>query len=66
MQEQGRNNANDSFDKGFQEVLKDHVLNRLMTSYGRSSTRFFSKIASIFKKVLYLKHLNRHLECILM
>ena len=46
-----RNNANDSFGKGFR-VLKDHVLNRLMTgrcqskycSYGRSSTRFFSKI----------------------
>ena len=33
---------------------------------GRSSTRFFSKIASIFKKVLHLKDLNRHLECILM
>ena len=53
-------------------MLKDHVLNRLMTgrvarvnhcSYGRSSTRFFSKIASIFKKVLHLKDLNRHLEC---
>ena len=65
-----RNNANDSFGKGFR-VLKDHVLNRLMTgrcpskycSYGRSSTRFFSKIASIFKKVLHLKDLNRHLEC---
>ena len=65
------NNATDSFGKGF-DVLKDHVLNRLMTgrcpplhhcSYGRSSTRFFSKIASIFKKVLHLKHLNRHLEC---
>ena len=49
-----RNNANDSFGKGF-HVLKDHVLNCLMTgrcpskycSYGRSSTRFFSKIASI-------------------
>ena len=61
-----RNNANDSFGKGFR-VLKDHVLNRLMTgrcpskycSYGRSSTRFFSKIASIFKKVLHLKDLNR-------
>ena len=66
-----RNNANDSFGKGFL-VLKDHVLNRLMTgrcpskycSYGRSSTRFFSKIASIFKKVLHLKDLNRRLECI--
>ena len=65
-----RNNANDSFGKGFR-VLKDHVLNRLMTgrcpskycSYGRSSTRFFSKIASIFKKVLHLKDLNHHLEC---
>ena len=64
-----RNNANDSFGKGFR-VLKDHVLNRLITgrcsckycSYGRSSTRFFSKIASIFKKVLHLKNLN-HLEC---
>ena len=29
-------------------------------------TRFFSKIASIFKKVLHLKDLNRRLECILM
>ena len=61
---QRRNNANDSFGKGFR-MLKDHVLNRLMTgrcpgnhcSYGRSSTRFFSKIASIFKKVLHLKDL---------
>ena len=66
-----RNNANDSFGKGF-HVLKDHVLNHLMTgrcpskycSYGRSSTRFYSKIASIFKKVLHLKDLNRRLECI--
>ena len=32
-------------------------------SYGQSSTRFFSKIASIKKKVLHLKDLNRHLEC---
>ena len=32
-------------------------------SYGRSSTRFFSEIASIFKKVLHLKDLNCHLEC---
>ena len=64
-----QDNANDSFGKGFR-VLKDHVLNLLMTgrcpskycSYGRSSTRFFSKIASIFKKVLHLKDLNRHLE----
>ena len=63
------NNANDDFGKGFR-VLKDHVLNRLMTgrcpskyySYGRSSTCFFSKIASIFKKVLHLKDLNRHLD----
>ena len=50
-------------------MLKDHVLNRLMTGRGPSkslqlsSTRFFSKIASIFKKVLHLKDLNRHLEC---
>ena len=50
-------------------MLKDHVLTRLMTgqcpskycSYGRNSTRFFSKIASIKKKVLHLKDLNRHL-----
>ena len=56
---------NDSFGKGF-DVLKDHMLNCLMTgrcpskdcSYGRSSTRFFSKIASIIKKVLHLKHLK--------
>ena len=53
------------------KVSKDHVLNRLVTgrcpskycSYDRSSNRFFSKIASIFKKVLHLKDLNRHLEC---
>ena len=37
-----------------------------VASNDRSSTRFFSKIASIFKKVLHLKDLNRHLECILM
>ena len=64
---QRRNNANDRFGKGF-DVLKDHMLNRLMT--GRCPpyitavmaevplTRFFSKIASIFKKVLHLRHLN--------
>ena len=61
---------NDSFGKGF-DVLKDHVLHRLMT--GRCPSKslqlrpkfhsLFSKIASIFKKVLHLKHLNRHLEC---
>ena len=68
---QRRNNANDCFGKGFHELkdheLKDHVLNLLMTGRcprkslqlrGQSFTRFFSKIASIFKKVL--------LECILM
>ena len=56
--------------KGF-DVLKAHVQNCLMTgrrphthcSYGRSSTRFFSEIASIFKKVLHLKDLNGHLDC---
>ena len=60
-----RNNANDSFGKGF-HVLKDHVLNCLMTgrcpskycSYGRSSTRFFSKIASILKKSATFKGLK--------
>ena len=30
---------------------------------GRSSTRLFSKIASIFKEMLQLKDLNRHLDC---
>ena len=67
---QRRKNTNDSFGKGLHK-LKDHMLNRLMTghahvnhcSYGRSSTRFFSKIASIFKKVLHLKDVNRYLEC---
>ena len=52
-------------------MLKNHVLNRLMTGGARVNTavtaevptRFFSKIASIFKKVLHLKDLNRHLEC---
>ena len=39
----------DCFGKGLYE-LKDHA-------------RFFSKITSIFKKVLHLKDLNRHLEC---
>ena len=52
-------------------MLKDHVLNRLMT--GRCPSKslqlrpkfhsLFLKIASIFKKVLHLKHLNCHLEC---
>ena len=48
-------------------MLKDHVLYHLMTGQClhkslqlRPYTHFFSKIASIFKKVL---HLNRHLEC---
>ena len=65
---QRRNNANDSFGKGF-HVLKDHVPNCLMNGrclhtslqLSRSSTRFFSKIASIFKKSA--TDLNRHLEC---
>ena len=30
----------------------------------KGSTRFFSKIASIFKKVLHLKDLTRLLDCI--
>ena len=49
-------------------MLKDHVQNRLMTGRCPSKSlqlrpKFYSKIASIFKKVLHLKHLNRHLEC---
>ena len=48
------------------EPFNDWALARVNhCSYGRSSTRFFSKIASIFKKVLHLKDLNHHLECIL-
>ena len=63
---QRRNNANDSFGKGFHE-LKDHVLNRLMTGRCPRSTSLqlrpkfhslFSKIASIFKEVLHLKGLK--------
>ena len=50
---QRRDNANDSFGKGF-DVLKDHVLHPFNDwalpalhhcSYSQSSTRFFSKIA---------------------
>ena len=52
-------------------MLKDHVLNRLMTGrFPHKSLQLrpkfhslFSKIASIFKKVLHLKDLNRHLQC---
>ena len=60
--------ANDSFGKGFHE-LKDQVLNRLMTGQSPRKSlqlrpKFHSLIASIFKKVLHLKDLNRHLECI--
>ena len=67
--------TNDSFGKGFHmlkaHMLQAHMLNCLMTgwsprkslSYGRSSTRFFSKIASIFlKEVLHFKDLNHHLD----
>ena len=62
---------NDSLGKGF-EVLKDHVLNRLMTGHCPSkSLQLRPKFHSLFlqnsfdfqKKVLHLKHLNRHLEC---
>ena len=62
---QRRNNANDSFGKGL-HVLKDHVLNHLMT--GRCPRKslqlvtaeapaFSPIIASIFKNVLHLKDL---------
>ena len=54
------------------DVLKDHLLNRLMT--GRcphTSLQLRPKFHSLslqnsfdFQKVLHLKHLNRHLECI--
>ena len=54
---QCRNNANDSFGKGF-DVLKDHVL--------ADTAEVPLAFSSIFKKVLHLKHLNRHLECILL
>ena len=32
--------------------------------YGRSFSRYFSELGSIFKKVLHLKALNSHLPCI--
>ena len=70
---QHKNNTNDSFGKGF-HVLKDHVLNRLVT--GRcpcTSLQLWPKFHSLFlqnsfdfQKVLHLKDLNRYLECILM
>ena len=44
-------------------ILDCWLKDRNHCSYGRSSTRFFSKIASIFKKGLHLKDLNRHIEC---
>ena len=52
-------------------VLKDHVLNHLMT--GRCQRKslqlrqkfhsLFLQIASIFKNVLHLKDLNHYIEC---
>ena len=45
------------------KLFNDRAVPTYHCSYGRSSTRFFSKIVSIFKKVLHLKDLNRHLEC---
>ena len=43
-----RNNANDSFGKGFR-VLKDHVLNRLMTGRCPSkSLQLWPKFHSLF------------------
>ena len=71
---QHRNNANYSFGKGF-HVLKDHVLNRLMSGRcPRTSLQLPPKFHSLFlqnsfdfqKSATYLKDLNRHLECILM
>ena len=45
---QRRNNANDSFGKGFHE-LKDHVLNRLMTGRcPRKSLQLQPKFHSLF------------------
>ena len=52
-QEQRRNNANDSFGKGF-HMLKDHVLNRLMT--GRcppTSLQLRPKFHSLFLQNSY-------------
>ena len=60
------------FGKGF-HMLKDHVLNRLMTGQcPRKSLQLRPKFHSLFlqnsfdfqKEVLHLKDLNRHLECI--
>ena len=60
---QSRNNANDSFGKGFHE-LNDHVLTRLMTGRcPRKSLHLRPKFHSLFlqnsfdfkKKVLHLK-----------
>ena len=66
------NNANDSFGKGF-HMLKDHVLNRLMTGHcPRTSLQLRPKFHSLFfqnsfdfQKSATFKA-NRHLECMLM
>ena len=42
-----RNNANDSFGKGFR-VLKDHVLNRLMTGRARVNTAVTAEVPLAF------------------
>ena len=68
---QRRNIANDSFGKGF-HVLKDHVLNRLMTGWCPcKSLQLRPKFHSLFlqnsfdfqKSATHLKDLNPHLEC---
>ena len=66
-----RNNANDSFGTGF-DVLKDHVLNHLMTGHCPSKSlqlrpkfhSLFLQNSSDFQTSVILKHLNHHLECI--
>ena len=59
---------NDSFGKGFHTLIA-YVLNNLMT--GRCPRKIttvtaevpLTLIASVFKNVLLLRDLNRHLDC---
>ena len=64
-------NANDSFGKGL-DVLKDHVLNRLMTGrcpskslqLGPKFHSLFLQNSFDFQKSATFKTLKSHLECI--
>ena len=68
-----RNNANDSLLKG--SVARGHAppppeahvikyaRGGAVELYGRSFTRYFSELGSIFKEALHLKLLNSRLPC---